>query len=147
MPEHCSSCRAPIRWAVTEEGNPIPLDPDPAVNGTFRLDPAAPAAETPRAITVRLGDRPQFAGRLYLTHFATCPNAEAHRRRKLGAVAERCRRSGNWLLGRLMIELAAIGAVLWLTVLVMTLALCRAAAIADEADARLRSNPNPKEEQ
>lgn len=68
----CSSCGAPIRWAMTANGKPMPLDFEPVSNGN---------------VVVRHG-RAIIAGMTilepnelrYVSHFATCPNAASHRR-------------------------------------------------------------------
>lgn len=73
----CRSCGAPIRWALTERGRRIPLDPEPYTgpepSGLFRLD-----GRVPTAIAVPPGALE--AGPVYRSHFATCPNAALHRR-------------------------------------------------------------------
>ena len=81
MANRCRSCKAVIRWAVSETGRLIPLDAEPDMRGTVRLEPAAPDATVPRAVVVAEPDRAQWAGRLYLAHFASCPFADEHRRR------------------------------------------------------------------
>lgn len=80
MSGSCSSCGAPIRWARTVNGKAMPLDADPVPSGNVRLgwiggkqvailltDPAERAAA-------------QIEGPVYLPHFATCPNANEHRK-------------------------------------------------------------------
>jgi hypothetical protein len=71
----CRSCGAAIFWALTTTGRKVPLDADPveaeAEAGRYALL-WPDDGRTPRAI-----HRPA----LYLTHFATCPNASQHRRR------------------------------------------------------------------
>jgi hypothetical protein len=63
----CKSCGAPIEWAHTKNGKRVPLDPGTAENGNLRLDDDGVVHHAPGE-----GDR--------VTHFATCPNAKAHRR-------------------------------------------------------------------
>lgn len=68
----CRSCGTAIVWTVTEKGKKMPVDKDP-VRGGFvlvhdELDPESP----PRAISETV----------HLSHFATCPNADAHRKEK-----------------------------------------------------------------
>jgi len=72
----CKSCGAPIRWAKTIKGRPIPLDPDPSPRGNIVLSDEGTALvyNSPGAIAPRYTDDPH-----YLSHFATCPNAESHR--------------------------------------------------------------------
>ena len=57
MPEFCSSCKAPIRWAITEAGNLMPLDAEPNPRGEWRLAPhdrdELPARSTSRRIAGR----------------------------------------------------------------------------------------------
>lgn len=80
MPDLCSSCKARIRWAVTQTGRRIPLDPDPTARGNVRLEPAAPAGVAQTAIVIPADQRARYAGQLYLSHFATCPYADQHRK-------------------------------------------------------------------
>ena len=65
----CRSCGQEIRWAVTVEGSRIPLD------------------TIWRTIATKIGDAPDGTpivklARGYESHFATCPNAAAHRKTK-----------------------------------------------------------------
>ncbi len=86
----CRSCRAPIVWAETTQGRRIPLDaedmggwkaPTPAPDGNVmatgsRLDPKFGSV----MIVQILGPGQAPAGEtLYRSHFATCPQADAHR--------------------------------------------------------------------
>jgi hypothetical protein len=73
----CRSCGAPVLWAVTAEGKRMPVDAEPAPAGNLIVD------QTARPWTVRvvppddllIGDPPR-----YLSHFATCPHANEHRK-------------------------------------------------------------------
>jgi len=78
----CRSCNAPLLWALTEKGRRMPLDEEPyggpepsglfVLRGRDQLVPTAVAA-TPDA----------FPGEpLFRSHFASCPNAASHRRRR-----------------------------------------------------------------
>lgn len=71
---HCRSCAAPIIWTVTTNGKRMPVDADPVVSPRgFRLD----EGEDPPVAsftTKHLADDP-----VYVSHFSTCPNADAHR--------------------------------------------------------------------
>lgn len=75
----CRSCDAPIVWAVTTGGRPIPLDAAAVPTGNVVL-----RGGTARVLSsVTLGEM-HGAGLLdglplYVSHFATCPNAKAHR--------------------------------------------------------------------
>jgi hypothetical protein len=79
MSEFCSTCKAPILWAITSGGHPMPLDPDPVVDGNLRLEPGA--GEMPRVVVVPPSSR-EPGEWLYVAHFRTCPYADQHRRRR-----------------------------------------------------------------
>lgn len=71
----CRSCDAELVWAVTVNGKRIPLDAEPAERpqGLFRLEAPPRVGEAPLAVSV--------AGEyVYISHFATCPNADEHRK-------------------------------------------------------------------
>jgi hypothetical protein len=75
----CRSCKAPITWATTENGKRIPVDPKPRADGNLVLLGAgrggAPLAVIFNAV--------QHAGRQrYVSHFATCAWAGAHRSKR-----------------------------------------------------------------
>jgi hypothetical protein len=78
MPEHCRSCKAPIRWAITVGGHLMPIDPVPVADGNLRLEhrPGLPRV-TVIPPSVRQADE-----LLYVAHFRTCPYASQHRRRR-----------------------------------------------------------------
>lgn len=67
----CRTCNAEITWAMTSNGKLIPLDVDLYDNGNIELrDGIAHVVAEP-------GDRPRRR-----SHFASCPDAVAHRRPK-----------------------------------------------------------------
>lgn len=76
----CRACDAPLRWAVTINGNPVALDALPSERGTLRLEPTAPGSEIELAVYVREVDRPKHAGALYRVHRVGCPAAVEQRR-------------------------------------------------------------------
>lgn len=89
----CGSCGAPIVWATTAHGRRIPVDPDPVPDGNLELLEMSGVlvahvltvereAELERELldANRAGVTPTLA--LFKTHFATCPSAETHRRRR-----------------------------------------------------------------
>lgn len=83
MNSACSSCGAAIRWAKTPAGKAIPLDAEPASDGNIRL---GLVGGEEMAIVLSAADVAgyQVDGlALYKTHFATCPNAAAHRRARV----------------------------------------------------------------
>lgn len=78
----CRSCGAPIVWARSvTTGRALPVDADPTPTGNLRLTPGhdgRPRAEVtgpPSLLDTEDGDR-------YVSHFATCPNADDHRTRR-----------------------------------------------------------------
>jgi len=76
--ERCNSCKAEIRWVMTEKGKRMPIDPKPAPNGNLQLVdqgkylPPLAIVHSVRAPNVEY----------YASHFMTCPNAAKHRKRK-----------------------------------------------------------------
>jgi len=85
----CKSCHALIFWAVTVNGKAIPLDaiPDTAGVMVLRAPEGMPEDqesydEPMRALHVSSLRVTPESGDRYTSHFATCPNAAAHRRRR-----------------------------------------------------------------
>ncbi|HAM56177.1 MAG TPA: hypothetical protein DCQ64_12545 [Candidatus Rokubacteria bacterium] len=62
----CKGCGAPILWATTRNGKPIPLDRDPDPKGNIVL--AGPLA--------RLFTADDAGATRYMPHHATCPKAK-----------------------------------------------------------------------
>lgn len=80
----CRSCGAPVVWAVTVDGRRMPVDRDPVDGGNVLLAPSVEPGGSPTATVV--GKRVQETlfgdnGPRYVSHFATCPDANRHRRR------------------------------------------------------------------
>jgi hypothetical protein len=72
--QRCSSCRARILWAVSlASGKPMPLDLEQKVGGNVDVIDGVYARVVPAAERTRP---------LYVSHFATCPDAGEHRRRE-----------------------------------------------------------------
>jgi hypothetical protein len=74
----CRSCGADIIWARTERGSKMPLDAEPVTEGQHRFvlrDRSS--SEGPLAIAA-WGLDPKTDPH-YVSHFATCPNADQHR--------------------------------------------------------------------
>lgn len=74
----CSSCGAWVLWAFTPRGKRIPVDarPDPA--GKVVL------ARSDRGVEALFPSAAELAGEIgprHTAHFATCPNAQHHRKR------------------------------------------------------------------
>jgi hypothetical protein len=71
----CRSCGARVLWVETVNGKRMPLDELPNPAGKFLLDESK---NPPLAIFAPLG----ADGARFISHFATCPSAEQHRRPK-----------------------------------------------------------------
>lgn len=86
MTGSCRSCHAPVVWVITAAGASMPLDPEPVVGGnieytgrTRRTRNGGMAPEVsyvPTQGSLIPEDTPR-----YVSHFATCPNAQEHRKR------------------------------------------------------------------
>ena len=78
----CRSCDATIWWAVsTNTGNLIPVDRDPHPDGNLELHPGRLDGTHPM-VTVHRQPPLIHEGDLFMTHFATCPRAADHRKRR-----------------------------------------------------------------
>ncbi|AUX81886.1 hypothetical protein SEA_BOBBOB_45 [Gordonia phage BobBob] len=77
----CSSCGETIIFAKTAKGKSMPLDPEPnATRGNVYVTGQG-RDMTATTLTDALAQRFREDGKLlYLSHFATCPNANRHRR-------------------------------------------------------------------
>ncbi len=79
----CRACNAPMVWGVTESGAKMPVDPEPVEGGNvIVLSDAGLAGPLVKV----LGEPTLLDGLAeptvrYVSHFATCPNAEEFRRR------------------------------------------------------------------
>jgi hypothetical protein len=80
----CRTCTREIVWALTEHGKPIPLDPEPRADGNITLHVLGGVDQRVAHVLV---DGEVADGPTYVSHFATCPDAETHRRRRERAVA------------------------------------------------------------
>jgi hypothetical protein len=75
MSDTCRSCGAALLWAITPKGKRMPLDAAPVEGGLwFAYDVAGEKHCAPA--------RAGAEGPLYTSHFATCPQADQHRRRR-----------------------------------------------------------------
>lgn len=74
----CDSCGAEIIWTITQKGKRMPVDATPiAPNGSGNvLITEGFLDDTPRSMVTDDG-----AG-THTSHFATCPNAAKHRKRR-----------------------------------------------------------------
>jgi hypothetical protein len=74
----CTSCGAPIIWAVTVSGAAMPVDVQPSARGNLLLEESEDPRQPPFATVVR-GRQPAGPKPLRLSHFATCPDAKKWR--------------------------------------------------------------------
>jgi hypothetical protein len=72
---NCRTCGAPIIWAKTEKGNAVPLDARPCADGNIVLQDRL-------AHYVKAGEPVPAGQDRYQSHFATCPDAKAHRKKR-----------------------------------------------------------------
>lgn len=76
MSATCRSCKAEVVWAKTERGKRMPMDAEPSLRGTFRLEQRG--TEGTLAVFVKPGDR---SGPLYMSHYASCAQASDWRKK------------------------------------------------------------------
>jgi hypothetical protein len=71
-PSQCSTCKAAVIWGRTAKGRPMPVDAEPVADGEWMLE---------RGALVYQGPGPSLLpGARYRSHFATCADADLHRR-------------------------------------------------------------------
>jgi hypothetical protein len=70
MSDTCRSCGAPVRWAITQHENRMPVDPEPVENGNLILIDRDGELHVAHAVPGT-----------HVSHYATCPDAERWRRR------------------------------------------------------------------
>jgi hypothetical protein len=71
----CRSCQKPLRWIVTNRGRRMPVDFYPHEDGNIVVHPDG-RADVYQGTPSTIPD----GTTLHFSHFATCPNADAHRR-------------------------------------------------------------------
>lgn len=91
MSARCGSCDAPIVWASTHAGRNMPLDAQPCA------EPTSLRAWRDPAGTIHVRDIDGIGSteipadaRNATSHFATCPNAGQHRRKKQASKSPQC---------------------------------------------------------
>jgi hypothetical protein len=77
----CRSCAAPILWAVTADRRSMPVNLEPDPDGNLDLLWVSPGMQ-PRVLVVDPAQPTLDDGPRYTSHFATCPNADQHRRNR-----------------------------------------------------------------
>jgi hypothetical protein len=73
---NCRSCKASILWAVTEKGRRIPLEPTKTTRGNMEQV----GTQGDGTMIVAVGGKPETFR--WLSHFAVCPGADTHRKRR-----------------------------------------------------------------
>jgi len=71
----CNSCKAQIRWLITTRGLKMPVDVQPSLFGNLQIDEGIVSVLSDQEATIARRN----GVNLYVSHFATCPNAEEHR--------------------------------------------------------------------
>lgn len=75
----CRACGASMIWGKWPNGRGVPLDAEPSADGNIRLQRDG-SAEILKG--VQLAPARQRKERLFITHFATCPNADSFRKER-----------------------------------------------------------------
>lgn len=73
----CRSCRRPLLWVRTRGGRNMPVDPEPVLGGNLLVDTRRGTVETVNE-QARV-DAAERGEALYVSHFTTCPDADAYR--------------------------------------------------------------------
>lgn len=68
----CKSCGAPVTWVLTTKGKRMPLDAVPVATGNVTVEDGYATVHAAIGLFVAPGPR-------YVSHFATCPQANQHR--------------------------------------------------------------------
>lgn len=79
MPDrgNCRSCDAPIVWAKTAANRRMPVDPDPHPAGNIRFV----SDDLIDILGKKAANEARISGAdLHRSHFATCSNADGHRK-------------------------------------------------------------------
>ncbi len=76
----CRSCNAEIVWAVTKRGKRAPVDKRPDHRGDFLLIRTSGELRLVHQATATFEQLAEHGPDRYVTHFATCPAADRHRR-------------------------------------------------------------------
>lgn len=71
----CRSCGDPVVWAEFASGKKSPFDIEPSAAGDWALNEAY---DPPKATKLHRAAGSTEEG--YTSHFATCPDADSHRR-------------------------------------------------------------------
>lgn len=83
MSARCGSCGAPIHWTYTINGTRMPIDVTPSPDGNVLVSEKRSSGALTSVVLARDAEKPR-GRKLYTSHFATCPEAGKHRKRKSG---------------------------------------------------------------
>lgn len=75
----CRSCNARVEWAITENGKTMPIDPAPDPKGNL-IKTGTMIQGKPEVHVINSRDERMPDERRFVSHFATCVNADQHRR-------------------------------------------------------------------
>jgi hypothetical protein len=78
MLTQCASCGAPIFWAATEKGKRMPIDERPRSDGNLVVTRAPDGASD--LLQCRAAPEGTPSASRFVSHFATCPKADEHRK-------------------------------------------------------------------
>jgi len=82
IPSECNTCGAPMYWARTRDGKAIPIDVKPTPKGNILLTYNQSRDDLNAKVYAPNNTHNIPPGRnRYTSHFATCPDADKHRRR------------------------------------------------------------------
>jgi hypothetical protein len=73
-------CRAAVIWARTQSGSRALVNAAPTPDGRWLLVDTGEGPMTQYVAAALRGD-PEYAGRLHVTHWATCSNPDTFRRK------------------------------------------------------------------
>lgn len=80
---NCKSCGAPVRWAITAAtGARMPLDVEAVDDGNLGVVEWQSDGHRLATPIVAVNPTTALTRFRYTSHFATCPNANDHRRRQ-----------------------------------------------------------------
>lgn len=80
MNARCKTCQAPVVWGTLPSGKRMPVDPEPVAGGNVVVVSGNDGPELQVLNRDQVQKRRNLGLRARTSHFATCPQAKAHRR-------------------------------------------------------------------
>ena len=81
----CNSCGAQIQWVETEAGKSMPIDAEPVANGNLikshSVDRTYRGRRRSVTVVAYIGPAEETAKERFVSHFATCPHRDHHRKK------------------------------------------------------------------